>query len=318
MTNNVPIVSVIIPTYNRAKFLSCAVESVLKQTFRNFELIIVDDGSRDNTQEVVSRYEDKRIKYVKHEINRGLNFARNTGISYSRGKFIAFLDSDDEWMVRKLEKQLKIFRESNCKNLGVVYVGMKLIFAEGKAKYVIPKKRGDISEFQLRNDGVRGGSNALVCKKIFEKEGNFDESKYLWGGWDDVEMWIRAAKNWNFDFSEEVLFKMHKHKTSRSSTIIQKNPEKAIEALLYVLDKHKDLYAKYALARTKMFRNIATFCIMGNNKKKAIIFLIKAIRSCPFFLRNYVNLIVCLISSNLYKKILYDRRGIRQCLNNNS
>ena len=99
-------ISVIIPTYNRAKELKRSVESVLAQTYDNFELIIVDDGSKDNTQEVIASIPDERIRYIKLEQNRGAAGARNEGVRASKCDLIAFQDSDDIWREEKLERQM--------------------------------------------------------------------------------------------------------------------------------------------------------------------------------------------------------------------
>ncbi|GAH83893.1 unnamed protein product, partial [marine sediment metagenome] len=118
-------VSVIIPTYNRADMVGRAIQSVINQTYQDFEIIIIDDASTDNTREVAREFQEreKRIKYFKHEINKGGGAARNTGIKNSKGEYIAFLDSDDEWYPEKLEKQIEIFNK-NDENLGVVYSGV--------------------------------------------------------------------------------------------------------------------------------------------------------------------------------------------------
>ncbi|UPV76852.1 glycosyltransferase (plasmid) [Halorussus limi] len=101
-----PTVSVVIPTYNRAELLTRAIDSVLAQTYDDFELVVVDDGSTDDTEAVVTGYDDDRVRYLAHETNRGANPARNTGIEAAEGEYVAFLDSDDEWRPRKLDAQL--------------------------------------------------------------------------------------------------------------------------------------------------------------------------------------------------------------------
>jgi glycosyltransferase involved in cell wall biosynthesis len=102
-----PCVSVIIPTYNRAEMLIRAIRSVLKQTYEDYEIIVVDDGSTDDTAKVMKAYENDKFKYIRYSLNKGGAFARNLGLDSSRGKYIAFLDSDDEWLPTKLEKQTK-------------------------------------------------------------------------------------------------------------------------------------------------------------------------------------------------------------------
>ena len=97
-------VSVIIPTYNRSSVLSRAIDSVLRQSFKDFELIVVDDGSTDNTKELIEKYSDQ-ITYI-YQDNKGVSAARNKGLEHAKGEWIAFLDSDDEWKKKKLEKQI--------------------------------------------------------------------------------------------------------------------------------------------------------------------------------------------------------------------
>lgn len=140
-------ISVIIPTYNRAKTIGKAIDSVLNQTYKDIELIVVDDGSTDNTKEIVQQYEDFRIKYI-WQANKGACAARNHGIDVAKGEFIAFQDSDDSWDIRKLEKQLHIFElypeidivccKTKCKKLnGSILLPMKDV-PEG----IIDKKTG--------------------------------------------------------------------------------------------------------------------------------------------------------------------------------
>lgn len=115
-----PTVSVILPTYNRAHLLERAIQSVLDQTYPDFEIIVVDDASIDNTVNIIKGIINERIRYIRHEKNKGAAAARNTGIKLAKGKYIAFQDSDDEWLRDKLEKQIKIF-ETVSPEVGVVY-----------------------------------------------------------------------------------------------------------------------------------------------------------------------------------------------------
>src|SRR3989344_7750625 len=112
-------VSVIIPTYNRASLLSRAIESVMNQTFKDFELIIVDDGSIDNTRDMVERFRrmDARVKYLRQENSGTPASPLNIGIKNSQGEYLAFLDDDDEWLPQKLEKQIGLFQNSQKPNL---------------------------------------------------------------------------------------------------------------------------------------------------------------------------------------------------------
>src|SRR5581483_7703419 len=104
-----PKVSVVVSTHNRAELLHAAIASVLSQSFQDFEILVVDDHSQDHTAQVVQRFRDGRIKYLRHETRRGGAAARNTGIQNSSGEYIAFLDDDDEWLPEKLETQVALF-----------------------------------------------------------------------------------------------------------------------------------------------------------------------------------------------------------------
>ena len=122
---NMPKISVVIPTHNRASFLKKAIESVLRQSYTNLEVIIVDDNSTDNTKEVVNSYKDKRIKYIVHDKNKGGAVARNTGIIASTGDIVAFLDDDDEWLPEKIKKQMELFESKPFVDL--IYTAFYLI-----------------------------------------------------------------------------------------------------------------------------------------------------------------------------------------------
>ncbi len=148
------LVSIVTPTYNCGKFITETIESVIEQTYKNWEMIIVDDCSKDNTQEIVKKYlkNDKRIKYIKFEKNQGAAIARNTAIREAKGRYIAFLDSDDLWSKDKLEKQINFMNKNNydftytnyeeidenSKLLGIRVTGPKKITKKGMYNYCWP------------------------------------------------------------------------------------------------------------------------------------------------------------------------------------
>src|SRR5688572_2235335 len=146
-----PNVSVIIPTHNRAESVFNAVTSVIKQTLEDIEIIVVDDASNDNTAEALARLRDKRIRFIRHEMNKGGAAARNTGILNCKSDYIAFLDDDDEWLPEKLAKQMAVLLASPPE-VGCVYTGY--FDVERSTKRVIGQqihtKRGNLSrELQL-------------------------------------------------------------------------------------------------------------------------------------------------------------------------
>lgn len=197
-----PIVSIIIPTYNRANLMGKSISSVLDQIFKDFEVIIVDDGSVDNTESVVKSFNDTRIKYVKLKKNRGSCFARNVGLKIAEGEYIAFQDSDDEWLPEKLEKQMKVFEILPQEN--IVYTGFWRI-KNNKKTYVpfnrVKQREGNVFKELLRGNFI-STQTLLVKKKCFEKSGMFDENLPRFQDWDLV---LRLAKYYNFKFINEPL-----------------------------------------------------------------------------------------------------------------
>ncbi|MEO8325327.1 MAG: glycosyltransferase family 2 protein, partial [Nitrospirota bacterium] len=170
-----PRVSVIIPTYRRPDFLRRAIGSVLTQTFEDFELLIVDDASPDNTGQVVKGIADERIRYCRNEINKGGAASRNRGIKEAQSPYIAFLDDDDEWLPQKLALQVELLDQSPPK-VGGIYTGYERILRNtGESLGItLPTKRGDLSYELLLSNPLAGTSGLLLRKECFEKAGLFD------------------------------------------------------------------------------------------------------------------------------------------------
>lgn len=224
-----PEVSVVIPTYNRAHLLCRAIDSVLEQTFSNFELIIVDDASSDNTKEVVSSYKDKRIVYVRNNVNKGAAGARNAGIAVAKGTYVAFQDSDDVWLPEKLERQI-----DKITSLGGDVVFSKVQFCDEDNKILPPTHSTALSEGIYRNLLFYGNfidTPTLVCRKsLFSVIGAFDESLNYIEDWDFA---LRAAKSGaSFVYVPEVLVKSY-------HTAGGVNDSKCATTLLKVIDRNE-------------------------------------------------------------------------------
>jgi len=189
-----PLVSVIMPTYNHAKFIGEAIDSVLNQMYENFELIIVDNYSDDDTEKIVVSYEDDRIIYLKFRNNGIIAASRNHGIKHSHGVYIAFLDSDDLWLPSKLEKQVEQLHghEEIC----LSYVLYSFMFENGSIQRVFPKTknrfRGNIFK-SLYLKAIIPNSGVMVRSKVFEELGLLDENSKLVAA-EDYDMWLRIAK----------------------------------------------------------------------------------------------------------------------------
>ncbi|MFH1879124.1 MAG: glycosyltransferase family 2 protein [Candidatus Omnitrophota bacterium] len=210
MDNNDPLVSIIIPTHNRHELLTRALRSVFAQTFEDYELIIIDDGSSDATRACIDKLADGRIIYIRHEKCRGGAAARNTGIRQARGKYISFLDDDDEWLPEKLNVQVKKM-ESVTDKAGVIYCGCEIIYPgeKGYVRVCCPEYRGDLRYELLKGTTLCGGLSAVLARKeCFEKAGMFDEALSSCQDWD---MWKRIADHYEFEFVPDVLSRNYIH-----------------------------------------------------------------------------------------------------------
>ena len=196
-----PAVSVVIPTWNRGKTVLNAIQSVLDQSFRDFELIVVDDASTDDTEKRVRAVNDRRVRLVRQSVNGGVAAARNRGIAEAKAPLIALLDSDDLWKPGKLKAQVSAMRESNA-NVGVIYTGIENR-AEGAAEHWAPWVKGYAFRTLLQVNALHGlPSTGLFRKEVFDMVGGFDTS---FPAIEDYEMWVRIARFWEFDFVPATL-----------------------------------------------------------------------------------------------------------------
>ncbi|MGH7146276.1 MAG: glycosyltransferase [Nitrospiraceae bacterium] len=192
-------VSVVMATYNYGRYLPQAIESVLAQTYRDWELIVINDGSTDDTDEVMQPYAlMANIRYYTKP-NGGQASAKNFGIRLARGEYVAFLDADDWWHPTKLAKQVRLFENND--RVGVVYSGMRAVNSEGeelqfgKAKYF----RGRVLE-HLFGENFVPFSSSMVRRALLEKEGMFDESLEMGI---DYDLWLRCSLVTEFDYVPE-------------------------------------------------------------------------------------------------------------------
>ncbi len=241
MMEKKPLVSVIIPCYNGEKFIGDAIESVVNQTYKNWELIIVDDGSTDNSERIIKKYlQDDRIQYIKHKKNRGIPAARNTGINASKGEFIALLDDDDKWVPYKLSLQLEEFYK-NAADLGLVFGNIIMINSNG---YVIRKGKNlkinlekltqeEILERLFLSNFISSITVLFKRECIREVEG-FDEN-IKWGG-DDYDLWLRIVGKFKIKYLNRVLAMRREH--CNNYTKIEKMAKGDIKLVKKVIRKY--------------------------------------------------------------------------------
>jgi len=255
-----PLISVVIPTFNRAQLLGRAIRSVLEQTYENFELIVISDACTDNTCEVVRGFDDPRIRCIRHEQTRGGSAARNTGIRVARGEYIGLLDSDDEWLPSKLEKQLARFGAVS-EDLGLVYSHYCFVSdASGEmVRQVTPVWRGDVVRRALVGC-ISALPTILARRQCLESVGLFDEALPSCQDWD---MWIRLSKHCAIDYVPESLVRVYMHGKQISSALGSR-----IAGVERIIQKHAaEFKADPAILRTHLKTLGALHCYNGNPRE---------------------------------------------------
>lgn len=236
------LVSVIIPTYKReVEMVDRAVQSVLTQTYESLEIILVDDSPSDFEGRVaienyVSQLDDDRVRLVQHEVNKGANVARNTGIKMAEGEFVAFLDDDDEWLPLKLEEQIKKFNDPMT---GLVYSPYYVVKNDKAYKRKTPLEKGDIFDVLLRSDNFIGSTSCVMIRKsCIDDVGMFDEQL---PSAQDYELYLRLSRKYKVNVTEEPLMLYYEHEGER----ISGNPQKKLEARKYIYEKYKDEISRH-------------------------------------------------------------------------
>lgn len=287
-------VSTIIPTYNSPHYLIEALESVLSQTYKDMEIVIVDDGSTDNTKEVIQSYLilDRNIKYI-YQNNGGTASARNTGIKFSSGEYIAFLDHDDIWLPQKTELQIKIL--DSDPSIGLVYCRFQ-IMDEDKGSVLEPPKRelcrGGVYEKFLVRCYINTASQVMIRKACIERVGYFDESLQIV---DDYDFYIRVARHYKIEYLDQPLANWRIHRLNTSKAI-----EKMISnriALRKKILKDPDLSKKQRLIVKQVLRRdyfelgyyYISSCELKSGRKYFLKSLrYKPLRSCIYLISSYL------------------------------
>lgn len=234
-----PLISVSLPTYNRALVLRNSIESILNQTFTDFELIVVDDGSTDGTKSFIDSFRDSRIRYIRHQTNKGLYPSRNTGVKHSVGTYLAFQDSDDEWHPKKLEEEVALIQGTPETICGVFSQIEKIYFSGAKA--LVPPTdymhRNNMLKTILRGDFYITMQALLLKKTCLANVGDFDESFRVFGDGDFI---VRLAEQYEFLYNPHIRVTLH---VSEDSISRNKNARRTGREQLFL--KHEKLYTQY-------------------------------------------------------------------------
>lgn len=275
-------ISVIIPTYNREKQIKRAIESVIRQTYGALEIIIVDDGSTDNTEDVVCQIEERKIKYVRQK-NQGACVARNRGIKEASGDYIAFLDSDDEWVSNKLERQM-----SHINNVGSeVSVCNYVIENNNKTKVAMSNIHSEVFTLnELLNYNYITTGAILIKRELLQKVGMFDEKMPRYQDW---ELALRIARKTEIPFLNEPLLIQHVQKESISRST---SKDKKFYALERMLEKNIELFYENPKAYAHICWSMGMYSMFTQNQRKDLLWKgtilsgINLKRLCIYFFLN--------------------------------
>jgi len=285
-----PKVSVIIPTHNRAEFLRSAIASVLNQTFQDFEIVIIDDASKDHTQEVIANFNDIRIKAIHNQSSKGAAGARNIALINTSGEYIAFLDDDDEWLPEKLKIQTCLLDKSRPE-VGGIYT-YSFIKEKGSGR-VLSICNHEIKDFSEEN--VITTSSVLLRRECFEKCGLFDENMPTGS---DYDMWIRISEKFSFEVIKDALVNYYTHENRLSV-----NYEKKIRGLEILFEKHDNFFKRNYKEYSRMYLSLGIFYFYKGELQKGRKALSKSIKMNPFEIRSYFNFLLSLLGAERFKKL---------------
>ncbi|MCS4097998.1 glycosyltransferase family 2 protein [Salinibacter ruber] len=283
VSEDIPLVSIIIPTYNRADVIGRAIHSAVNQSYSRVEVIVVDDASHDNTSEVVKTFADDKIRYKKHQTNKGGAEARNTGIELANGKYISFLDSDDKWRTEKIQCQVRRFKESDSR-AGLIYTG--IIYQESGFRKGNNYSSDEIKRKLRVGNPIGGCSSVMIKKEVVQSIGCFDRAL---PASQDREYWYRISKHYDIYYDHK--FNVIKYSDSGKKQI-SSQPEKVCLGKLSFLKRHKNDFSKYQIAKTYFIISRVLRVNESKQKKKSVLrYSYKAVKMypiSPIFITYYI------------------------------
>ncbi len=234
MAEQLPLVTAVICTYKRAGLVTRAIKSVQEQTYPNIEIIVVDDASPDNTREVVAQIGDPRIRYIRHDTNKGLPAGRNTGIRAANGDYVAFLDDDDQWKPAKLERQIEVLEGAPVDAVLCAASVNNRGIRRHHSQYV------SLNDLRKGNEFLPG--SGLVARTRILREVWFDEAIGHGEDWDAL---IRIAGRYCIGYLDEPLYDVSDAGHERMTNAAKNMSVAALEARMRVLVKHRAFFGEY-------------------------------------------------------------------------
>lgn len=262
---NLPLVSIVVPCYNHEKYVKETIESIINQTYKNIELIVIDDGSKDNSVSVIQELADKYGFTFIHRPNKGLSATLNEGIRLSKGKYFCACASDDIYMLDKIEKQVQ-FMETNPE-YGMCY-GKIVEFDDSgykKEREIKNAKSGWCFEELILSNFIPAVSQ-MIKRDIFEDVGNFDEDLYI----EDWDMWLRIVYKYKIGYVDNYLAYYRLHSNNCSSNTLKMHLAKV--TIINKWGKIRNISMEINKVNMKTFRDLSRF-----RKKEAINFLLQCL-----------------------------------------
>jgi len=302
-----PLISVIIPTRNRTEVLKRSVKSVLKQTYKNYEIIIIDDNSNCDYKNAIEEFHSDKIRYFRNSKNIGGSLSRNVGIKNAKGKYIAFLDDDDEFLPEKLQLQLSKFKNTEFNNLGFVYCLQKCVDDnEGIVlKFENVKVKGNaLKDHLLKN--IATTSTIFIRKRILEEINGF---KNLPAGQENDLIFRILKRGYEVDYVDKVLVMHHEHEGERIS-----KSNKKIEAIKEIFKEKEEYFYLLTISERKeikqqYYRTLFRNYLLENKKLGAIKYLFMTVKSNLFNFKNFIDIIILIIGYSNFLKIKKILRG---------
>ena len=291
-----PLVSVVITTYNRVHKVSRCIDSVLEQDYENFEIIVVDDCSTDNTEEFFKQNYINKVKYIRHKFNQGVQFASNTGYRHAGGKYVSFIGDDDRWSDKqKLKEQVKIFENDRFYKYGIVTTDVKIITKEKSYKKNI-KKPKNLIKHRLRANSIIFGSAALLRSDVFKQAGMFAED--LPRGTDSDVFRRIILLGYDVYFISKNMIDYYSDDDDRMTSLNEKGINRVIKALIYKLKTYNEILKFYPSVRSSTLSQLGRMYYLRyysnkNTHAKDLSkkYYIKSLLSNPFNYRSWYFLI---------------------------
>lgn len=302
-----PTFSVIIPTYNSEKFITDTVKSVLTQTFKDFELIIVDDGSRDATKQIITDFKisDPRIKLITSSNSGGPTVPTNIGLNVARGKYIAFLDHDDSWKKNKLEELYKEFTAHD--DIGFILSNVD-IYSE--LENTTNRSVADIKDKKLSNDKLLAGkyfntfSMISIKRNILDRIGSLDTNLFVFADYDIIARMVSYSIPHTFLNDALVTYRIHQHNASS----LDKSAERRAKDLERIITKYGKTFDLYKKSRSNVHHAIGRIYLYLGDKKSAVTHFKKAVSYDPYNPTMYLRLLMAYVGERPYNMLKSLRR----------